>query len=105
MERVIEPEFLDALTPEQARRSLGDLVRINRYLGGHRTLRRVLGRLACRSDRFTLLDVGAASGDMGASLAEAFPNAVVTSFDRSSAHLSAAGFPKVVGDPFPLPFQ
>ena len=33
--RLILPELVDTLPPEQARASLRDLVRINRYWGGH----------------------------------------------------------------------
>src|SRR6188472_815450 len=37
--RIIAHEILDEQTPERAKASLRDLVRINRYLGGHEALR------------------------------------------------------------------
>ena len=40
--RLILPELLDTLPPDQARASLRDLVRINRRWGGHSTLRSLL---------------------------------------------------------------
>ena len=84
------PETLDHTQPEAARASLNDLVRINRYLGGYRVLRSLFSPFAGREDRFSVLDVGAASGDMGAALRRRFPQAVVTSFDYKSDHLAGA---------------
>ena len=42
--RVLKPELLDTLPPEEARESLADLVRINKYWGGHSTLRKLVDR-------------------------------------------------------------
>ena len=41
-QRVIEPEVLDHVAPEEARPNLADLVRINRLFGGHSVLRKSL---------------------------------------------------------------
>jgi 2-polyprenyl-3-methyl-5-hydroxy-6-metoxy-1,4-benzoquinol methylase len=102
--RVILPELLDDALEGEAVPSLRDLVRINRYLGGYTTLRAMLGRIAGLEDAFSLLDVGAASGDMGAKVRAWYPDALVTTFDYRSNHLAAARGAKVVGDAFRLPF-
>lgn len=103
--RLIVPELLDDAAPEDALPSLRDLVRINRYLGGYRTLRSLLRQVAAPQDRFTLLDVGAASGDMGRAILQSHPRACVTSFDYRIRHLSRAPLPKLVGDAFAMPFE
>jgi SAM-dependent methyltransferase len=51
-----------------------------------------------------MLDVGAASGDMGAALRRRYPGATMTSLDRRCVHLEKAAHPKLVGDAFQLPF-
>lgn len=103
-ERVVIPELLDHASPQVARDNLTDLVRINRYFGGHAILRRIIGELVKPEDSFSLLDVGAASGDMGAALRRKYPRAAVTALDRKQVHLEKAGNPKIVGDAFLLPF-
>jgi 2-polyprenyl-3-methyl-5-hydroxy-6-metoxy-1,4-benzoquinol methylase len=103
-QRVIVPELLDHAEPSEAQVSLRDLVWINRYLGGYQIVRKVFGDLVRRDQAFTVLDVGAASGDMGAALRRAFPRAIVTSLDARDLHLKLAGQPKLVGDAFRLPF-
>jgi hypothetical protein len=102
--RVILPELLDGAPDPEAIPSLRDLVRINRYLGGYSTLRSMLARVARPADRFSLLDVGAASGDMSARVLEWYPRAGITAFDYKLNHLAAARCSKVVGDAFHLPF-
>ena len=102
--RVIEPEWLDDAGAEAARASLEDLQRLNRTWGGYSSLRRLLDRAVPDRDRsFTVLDVGAASGDMGREMARLRPLASVTSLDRVPHHLAAAAAPKIVGDAFQLP--
>jgi len=103
--RVLKPELLDTLPPEQARASLADLVRLNRYWGGHSTLRHLLAGVAGSGESFTLLDVGAASGDMGACVRQWYPAARVTSLDALESHLAACAPPRVAGDAFRLPFR
>lgn len=103
--RRIEPELLDHLPPEEARPNLADLVRINRHFGGHSVLRRALAQVVAQADQeFTLLDVGAASGDSARLIAEMYPRARVTSLDHNEANLSAAPRPKVLANAFELPF-
>ena len=103
--RRIEPEFLDHAPPEQAERSLDDLIRINRFFGGHAVLRRTLARILDRNEAFSMLDVGAGSGDMGVALREKYPRAAVTSLDYRFSHVMRAPAPRVGGDAFRLPFR
>lgn len=102
--RIIAHEILDEQTPERGKASLRDLVRINRYLGGHEALRQALKRLNVRS-AFSLLDVGAASGDSGDIVRAEYPVARVVSLDYKLHHLRQAHPPKVAGDAFRLPFR
>jgi hypothetical protein len=104
--RVLKPEILDTLPHDQAKASLADLVRLNRRWGGHSTLRRLLRQaIPSTAEAFSLLDVGAASGDMGARIREWYPQARVISLDRIASHLSHALTPRVAGDAFHLPFR
>ncbi len=101
--RVLLPEILDTLPPDRARASLHDLTRINRRWGGHSTLKTLLRENV--SGAFSLLDVGAASGDMGACVRRWYPQARVASLDRIVSHLAAAADPRVASDAFALPFK
>jgi SAM-dependent methyltransferase len=107
--RLILPEILDTLPPEAARASLRDLVRINRRWGGHSTLRSLLKMSVPDSQPFSVLDVGAASGDMGACIRQWYPAATVTSLDYVPSHLGGdepGGMTRrVAGDAFRLPFR
>jgi 2-polyprenyl-3-methyl-5-hydroxy-6-metoxy-1,4-benzoquinol methylase len=102
--RVLKPEILDTLPPEEARASLADLVRVNKYWGGHSTLRKLVDRVIPPGQTFSLLDVGAASGDMGKYLREWRPLARVTSLDYLESHLAGGSGQRVAGDAFALPF-
>jgi 2-polyprenyl-3-methyl-5-hydroxy-6-metoxy-1,4-benzoquinol methylase len=102
--RVIQPELLDEANVEDARENLIDLVRINRHFGGYRILRRIISEFVRPGDRFSMLDIGAASGDMGAQLRLSYPKATVIALDRKREHLAQATDPKLVGDAFQLPF-
>jgi SAM-dependent methyltransferase len=103
-ERVIVPELLDHASPAEARDNLQDLVKINRYFGGYAILRRMVAGFVRPNQTFSVLDVGAASGDMGAALRRSYPRAMVTSIDHRGVHLEKAAYPKLVGDAFHLPF-
>jgi SAM-dependent methyltransferase len=103
--RIILPEMLDSLAPEEGVANLRDLARINRWLGGHRILISLLRRFAGRMERFSFLDVGAASGDMGERVRQCYPHAHVVSLDRSEPHLLLADGPRVAADAFHLPFN
>jgi 2-polyprenyl-3-methyl-5-hydroxy-6-metoxy-1,4-benzoquinol methylase len=102
--RVIRPEWLDDTPVEDAAPSLRDLVFINRLLGGHKVIRDRLSELYAWDDSFTMLDVGAASGDTGRVVRERHPRAIVTSVDYRQDHLHNAAPPKLVADAFRLPF-
>ena len=104
-ERVIEPEMLDHAPPDVMRASLRDLARVNRYLGGYYVVGRLFGAIAKPGDSFSVLDIGAASGDMGAAIQRRFPRAQVTSLDYIGDHLVDAAAPKIVADAFRLPFR
>jgi SAM-dependent methyltransferase len=102
--RVLKPEILDTLPPDQARASLADLTRINRQWGGHSTLRKLL-RSVVDEEPFSLLDIGAASGDMGNCVRAWYPQASVTSLDRLESHLANCTGPRIAGDAFGLPLR
>lgn len=103
--RVIKPEILDTLPADEARASLADLTRINRDWGGHGTLRKLLREIVRPADSFSLLDVGAASGDMGSRIREWYPHADVVSLDRIATHLSNCPGDRIAGDAFQLPIR
>ena len=103
--RNIRRELLDDAEPAEAALNLEDLVRINRFLGGYLVLDALMRNVASRQDSFTVLDVGAASGDMGKAICRKYPKARVTSLDLRANHLEGAPSPKVVADAFRLPFR
>jgi hypothetical protein len=102
--RRIQPEILDDQPPEVGARSLRDLVRINRFLGGHEALRKAFRRVAPPGP-FSVLDIGSATGDSGNVIRAAYPQAAVTSLDYNLHHVRHASETKLVGDAFRLPFR
>lgn len=92
------PELLGDLSPAEAEPNLRDLRRLNRFFGGRQTLQSVLSPLLQPGMR--ILDVGAASGDHAAALAQA----KVVSVDLSESHLQRAAGDRVAADAFSLPF-
>ncbi len=112
MRRVVTPEILDtdSAPPPDVQRTLADLRRINRWFGGIRTTRRMLLHVIerTRQTSFTLLDVGAGSGDVSINAARQLrANALVdvTLLDRMPSHLPRNGERKVTGDALALPFR
>lgn len=103
--RLIQPELLDHAAPEIARRNLADLVRINTHLGGHGTVKRLFSRAVGEHEAFSLLDVGAASGDTGRLIAKLYPGARITNLDYNGVNLDSASYPKILADAFRLPFR
>jgi 2-polyprenyl-3-methyl-5-hydroxy-6-metoxy-1,4-benzoquinol methylase len=103
--RLIQPEILDDAPPEVARGNLADLVRINRYFGGHSAIRRLLASSVKDLGTFSVLDVGAASGDTGRLITSLYPGANVTNLDHNAVNLQSADYPKLIADAFHLPFQ
>lgn len=102
--RVLKPEILDTLPPDQARASLADLVRINKYWGGLGALRRLVNQTIPPNVPFSFLDVGAASGDMGRYVEKLRPQARVTSLDYIPSHLAPGAARRVAANAFALPF-
>jgi len=102
--RRIEPELLDHADPVEARLNLADLVRINQRFGGHSVIRSLMAAAAPQNQPFTLLDVGAASGDVARLIQVLYPLARVTSLDLHPVNLEAAPYPKLIADGFRLPF-
>jgi hypothetical protein len=102
--RVILPEILDTLGHDEARENLRDIVRLNRRWGGHSTLRALLRDVVQEREEFSLLDVGAASGDMGECIRQWYPGSRVVSLDSIAHHLNDCPHPKLAGDAFALPF-
>lgn len=101
--RLIRPEILDTLPADEARASLADLTRINRITGAYRVLRELLASLVPPGKSFTMLDVGAASGDLAAETRRLYPEARITLVDYALCHLPATG-DRVAADAFQLPF-
>jgi hypothetical protein len=102
--RRIEPELLDHAAPEEARKSLADLVKLNSRFGGHGILRTLLAAVTQPNEAFSLLDVGAASGDTARFIHELYPRATVISLDKNATNLALAPSPRLRGDAFRLPF-
>jgi 2-polyprenyl-3-methyl-5-hydroxy-6-metoxy-1,4-benzoquinol methylase len=103
--RILQAELLESADSTLAERNLRDIARINRWFGGHRALLRVLKNLVDDPQRpFSILDVGAGSGDMGQCIRRHYPNATVVSLDHRSFHLRNAAGPRVAADAFHLPF-
>lgn len=96
---------MDHAPPEVARRNLADLMRINRRFGGHSVVKRMASEVIDGSQNFSVLDVGAASGDTGELLRSLYPGASVTNLDYNAVNLGAAPHPKLLGDAFALPFR
>ena len=57
-----------------------------------------------KNQAFSLLDIGAASGDSARVIQKAYPSATVTSLDYNLVNCEAAPMPKVIADAFQLPF-
>jgi ubiquinone/menaquinone biosynthesis C-methylase UbiE len=95
---------MDDLPPEQTRKALKDLRRLNANFGGYEVLRTIL-EAARPPAKFTVLDIGSASGDNGDLIRERYPEATVISLDYRSHHLANARDPRVVADAFRLPVR
>lgn len=103
--RVIEAEALEHAPEAEARENLADIVRLNEKFGGHGVLRKTLAEVVKGDDPFTLLDVGAASGDTAKVIGQWYPKATVTSLDMSAVNIADAPHPKLLADAFALPVR
>ena len=105
--RATTPELLDEGVPEEeARRSLGDLRLVNRWLGGRRSLGNAVRPYLREGGR--LLDVGCGSADLPAFLLGSFPGRVTAvGLDIKPLHLREAPpeVHRVVADVRALPFR
>ncbi len=102
--RRLAPELLPRANPTDRAANLQDIERINRWFGGHRLARRLVGEVAGHAESLRILDAGAASGGMGRAIRRAFCRSTVVSLDRHRSHLAAAGEPRVAADAFEPPF-
>jgi ubiquinone/menaquinone biosynthesis C-methylase UbiE len=111
--RVDEPELLDEHDAPRAdvERSLLDLQRINRWLGGIRTYRKLLARVAPdRRAPLRLVDLGAGTADCLASLDD-YQQLTAIAVDFNIVHLARAGkargarLHRVVADATRLPLR
>jgi hypothetical protein len=95
MERRVDPEWLDALPPEdaRARRSRRDLARVNTLMSNAGILARLLADAGMRSPR-SIVEIGAGDGAFAARLASALPppapGATFTLLDRQASADPAA---------------
>jgi ubiquinone/menaquinone biosynthesis C-methylase UbiE len=107
--RIHSEEILDAGTasPADVQESLGDLRRLNAWLGGRSVLRVLLQEQMRRTSlaHFTLLDAGTGSGDLATYVAQTFP-AWVCGLDRQLLHLAArdGAWSPVAADMHAMPF-
>jgi len=107
--RIHSEEILDAGTaaPADVQESLGDLRRLNAWLGGRRVLRTLLQEQVRRTGlaRFTVLDAGTGSGDLATYVARTFP-AWVCGLDRQPLHLAERDgeWSPVAADMHAMPF-
>jgi ubiquinone/menaquinone biosynthesis C-methylase UbiE len=112
MKRVITGELLDtdSGTPAEIAASLGDLQRINRWLGGIATSASLIRSVARQIDvsSLSLIEVAAGSGYVPQVACERLQkhglHVRVTLLDRSASHLRG-GMRAVAGDALALPFR
>jgi ubiquinone/menaquinone biosynthesis C-methylase UbiE len=111
MRRVDTPELLDsdAGPPEEIRRSLADLRRINRWFGGNSTTTDLIARVArCSRPDLELLDVAAGFGDVPAYAQRRLEQEGIdlrfTLLDRRASHLDSSRV-CVSADALELPFR
>jgi ubiquinone/menaquinone biosynthesis C-methylase UbiE len=112
MRRVVTTELLDtdSGTPAEIAASLGDLRRINRWLGGIATTEQMIRGVAreMNAPSLSLLEVAAGSGYVPEMACERLRNygvnLRVTLLDRAPSHL-AGGNHAIAGDALALPFR
>ena len=111
MRRVNTPEILDSddCPPAEISKSLRDMSRINRWFGGVSTTRKLIERVASKTQKhhFTVLEVASGFGEIPRIVAEQLHRKHitidVTLLDRAHSHLLKKGR-SVVADALALPF-
>jgi ubiquinone/menaquinone biosynthesis C-methylase UbiE len=104
-ERATEPESLDLGVPEaEAVKSLRDLRRVNRWLGGRRSLLAAIRPYLQTGSR--VLDVGCGSADLPAAVMADQPGTIAVGVDVKLLHLRQAptAVRRVMADVGALPF-
>jgi len=104
-ERATEPESLDLGVPEsEAIKSLRDLRRVNRWLGGRRSLLAAIRPYLTNGSR--ILDVGCGSADLPAAVLADRPGTIAVGVDVKLLHLRQApsSVRRAVADVRALPF-
>ena len=113
MRRRVTAELLDddLGSPVELSAALNDLRHINQWFGGVRASTLLLKQVAERSrtQRLSLLEVGAGGGDVPLAARQKLEQQgialEVTLLDRASTHLPRNGTPAIAGDALRLPFR
>jgi SAM-dependent methyltransferase len=105
MARTLEPELMDSSPPVGLVQNLRDLSRINRWLGGNRTLAGLLDPYLRRNPQARILDVGAANGETLRWLGTRYPEAHLVSLDRAERMLRMGSGARVAADVFTWPVR
>lgn len=111
MQRIVTEEILDsnALPADEAKASLQDLCRINRWFGGVGTTRKLIEQIAdaTAQKHFSVLEVASGFGEVPKIVARQLKNKgislEITFLDRLRSHL-LPGNRSVVADALELPF-
>src|ERR1700678_3891812 len=91
MKRLVQPEFLDTLSPEDPRAlaSRHDLCRVNWWMGNHRILRRALRAHLPGQTPGAIMEIGAGDGNYLLSVIKEFsppwPNPKAVLLDRQKS--------------------
>ncbi len=105
MARTLEPELMDNASAADVAENLRDLSRINRWLGGNRTLAGLLEPYLRAQPSARILDVGAANGETVRWLRERFPQSRLIALDRAERLLRLGGGTRVAADVFRWPVR
>ena len=105
MARTLEPELMDTASAADVAENLRDLSRINRWLGGNRTLAGLLEPYLRAHPSARILDVGAANGETVRWLRERFPQTRLIALDRAERLLRLGAGARVAADVFDWPIR
>jgi hypothetical protein len=105
MARTLEPERMDEASAADVALNLRDLARINRWLGGNRTIAALLDPYLRRNPTALILDAGAANGETLRWLGERYPRARMIALDRAERLLRLGDGPRVAADVLAWPIS